>query len=166
MLSSIPWPRSTRYSVDAPMNHDLQSLYRDTILKHSRDPINRKPLPAANATAELKNPLCGDLVSIHLTIENDVVIQAAFEAQCCSICMASASMLTRKIEGLPLAKTHACAGSLVDMIADSEASLSLPDDEDLNALSGVKDFPSRIRCATLPWETLLAALEGRVKNEE
>jgi nitrogen fixation protein NifU and related proteins len=65
-----------------------------------------------------------------------------------------------------VSETHAFAGSLVDMIADSEASLSLPDDEDLNALSGVKDFPSRIRCATLPWETLLAALEGRVKNEE
>lgn len=146
------------------MNNDLQSLYRDTLLKHSREPKNRGPLPEANATAKLKNPLCGDVISIHLSIDNAQIQEAAFEAQCCSICMASASMLTKKVEKLPLPESQALATSLVDMIADAETELSLPDNDELNALSGVKDFPSRIRCATLPWEALQRALDAFSSN--
>ena len=147
------------------MKPDLKSLYRDTLLKHSREPSNRNPLPDATATAKLKNPLCGDLVSIHLKSENDRITQSSFEAQCCSICMASASMLTEKIIETPLQEAQSFATSLIDMISDPEAEMSLPNN-DLNALSGVKAFPSRIRCATLPWEALLAALAESVKSEE
>ena len=146
------------------MTPDLKSLYRDTLLKHSRKPSNRKLLPCANATAKLKNPLCGDLVSIHLQIDDDHVKQATFEAQCCSICMASASMLTENVARSPIQETQVFARSLIDMLTDPDKRLSLPEN-DLNALSGVKEFPSRIRCATLPWEALLAALAGRVKDE-
>ena len=146
------------------MNPDLKSLYRDTLLKHSREPRNRNPLPDATATAKLKNPLCGDLVSVHLKSENDRITQISFEAQCCSICMASASMLTEKIIGTPRQEAQIFATSLIDMISDPETEMSLPNN-DLNALSGVKEFPSRIRCATLPWEALLAALAGRMKDE-
>ena len=146
------------------MNPDLKSLYRDTLLKHSREPSNRKPLPSANATGKLKNPLCGDLVTVHLRIEKNQIAQAAFEAQSCSICMASASMLTEELTGSSIQETQTFTTSLIDMLTNPTVKMSLPE-TDLNALSGVKEFPSRIRCATLPWEALLAALAGRVKGE-
>ena len=146
------------------MKPDLKSLYRDTLLMHSRAPSNRNPLPDASTSAKLKNPLCGDLVSIHLKTENDRITQASFEAQSCSICMASASMLTEKVIENPIQEVQTFASSLIEMISDPEKEMSLPNN-DLNALSGVKDFPSRIRCATLPWEALLAALAEKMKGK-
>ncbi len=146
------------------MKPDLKSLYRETLLIHSRAPRNRNPLPDATTSAKLKNPLCGDLVSIHLKTENDRITQASFEAQSCSICMASASMLTEKVIENSIQEVQTFASSLIEMISDPEKEMSLPNN-DLNALSGVKDFPSRIRCATLPWEALLAALAEKMKGK-
>jgi nitrogen fixation NifU-like protein len=140
------------------MNEDLKSLYRDTLLEHSRHPRNQGALAQANASAELKNPLCGDVVSIHISTHSDIVDQARFEAQCCSICMASASMLTEAIAEEPIANAQRLARSLIDQLKNADQKLEF--NPTLNSLSGVKSFPSRIRCATLPWEAMLDALEA------
>ncbi len=147
------------------MKPELQSLYRETLLKHSREPLNREPMPEADVTEQIKNPLCGDIINLHLRFNHDQITHATFEAQCCSICMASASMLTEKVGGSAQEESKSFARSLIDLLKDSKDSLALSENEDLIALSGVKEFPSRIRCATLPWEALLAALAGRVNDE-
>ena len=142
------------------MNDDLKSLYRETLLRHSRNPSNRIDLPNATAEAELKNPLCGDLITIRLVANSERIEQAAFEAQCCSICMASASMLTETVTNQATPDARKFALSLIDSLQDSDVQLDLSENDDLNALAGVKSFPSRIRCATLPWEAMLAALSA------
>ena len=148
------------------MKPELQSLYKETLLKHSREPLNREAMPAADVSERIKNPLCGDIVTLHLQFDRDQIGHATFEAQCCSICMASASMLTEKVVGIETKKSQSFARSLIDMLSHTEDSFPLSESDDLIALSGVKEFPSRIRCATLPWEALLAALAGRVNCEE
>lgn len=136
------------------MNPELKSLYRDTLLRHSREPKNKGIIENADASFELKNPLCGDIITLYLNVDQKQIAQARFEAQCCSICMASASMMTEKVTGSELQREMDFADSLIKMLGNPEHSLTLSDHEEIQSLAGVKSFPSRIRCATLPWEAL------------
>ncbi len=136
------------------MDENLKALYRDTLLDHSRNPRNKGKLPEATATAALKNPLCGDLVSIQIAINSARIDAARFEAQCCSLCMASASLLTEAIQNQNVPAAQRLAQSLIRQLNEPDLEIDI---EPFNALSGVKAFPSRIRCATLPWEALLNA---------
>ncbi len=140
------------------MDAQLQSLYRETLMKHSRDPSNRGPMDNASHSQEARNPLCGDQVTVHLKLENERITDARFEAQCCSICMASASMLTERVVGMTVQESKAFAQTLSDQLNRPGATVDLDPDDALHSLSGVKAFPSRIRCATLPWEALQDAL--------
>ncbi len=140
------------------MNPELKSLYRETLLKHSRSPHNRGVLGNADTSCQLKNPLCGDVVTIYLTISGQRISQANFEAQCCSICMASASMLSERVTESDLERSLALAESLITSLTERKSALALPDNSDLHALTGVRSFPSRIRCATLPWEAFRKAV--------
>ncbi len=142
------------------MNPRLKTLYRETLLKHSREPENRGPLKDPNFSHQLKNPLCGDLVTIYLKLNDGIIEQARFEAQCCSICMASSSMLTRRIKGSSYHQSEKYAVALIEMLVDPNRSLELPESDELQSLSGVKEFPSRIRCATLPWEAFQMAIDS------
>lgn len=140
------------------MDAKLQSLYQETLLKHSRSPLNQGHMPDPTVSQEIKNPLCGDIVTVHLRIRQEEIAEAKFEGQCCSICMASASMLTERAAGNSIEESKAFALSLIDMLSNPDADPTLSDDDELNALFGVKAFPSRIRCATLPWEGLQQAI--------
>jgi len=140
------------------MNPELKSLYRETLLRHSRKPKNRGSMEAANASFQLKNPLCGDIVTLYLEIEEALISRVTFEAQCCSICMASASMLTEQVSGRKVDASVAFASSLIVMLNDPKRSLEIEGNEEIQSLSGVKSFPSRIRCATLPWEAFREAV--------
>ena len=134
----------------------LGRLYRDTVLDHSSHPRNFGRLESPDREATGHNPLCGDKISLYLRITPGGRIDAAaFEASGCAISMASASMLTDLVRGLSQAEAQDMIRSVESTFYDRPG--STPPGE-LAALAGVRDYPSRIRCATLPWRTLDAAL--------
>jgi len=141
---------------------DLSSLYQEVILDHSRRPRNRGALEDPSARAEGTNPLCGDELVLYVELDGDVVREARFEGQGCAISTASASLMTEAVRG----KTRAQARELFERFHSSL--LSGPgSDVDLDALgklaalAGVRAYPMRVKCASLAWHTLNAALEGR-----
>lgn len=145
--------------------NDLVDLYQDVILEHSRHPRNCGPCEHPTHEAKGNNPLCGDRVSVCLTLDDAGRIEEArFEARGCAISVASASMMTEMIRG----KTAAEAKSLFDRFHKMVTGESEPGADEslaeLDSLSGVRAFPTRIKCATLPWHAMTAALEG--KDEE
>ena len=138
---------------------DLQDLYRQTVLDHSRHPRNCRCIEDANASAVGHNPLCGDKITVHVKRHDHELDELAFEGVGCAISLASASIMTERLERV----TTAAARSEIALVlrqfgtAPDEAQ-SLPGD--MAALSGVRAYPSRTKCATLAWKTLLAALDG------
>jgi nitrogen fixation NifU-like protein len=140
------------------MSTDLADLYQEVILDHSRHPRNFGPAADANRQARGNNPLCGDRVTVYLRVAGDRIEDVKFEARGCAISVASASMMTEMIRG----RTVAEAKSLFDrfhalVTGESEGNGDLAE---LESLSGVKAFPTRIKCATLAWHAMTAALEG------
>jgi nitrogen fixation NifU-like protein len=138
---------------------DLRQLYQDTILDHSRHPRHFGKLPDATAQARGYNPLCGDQLTVYLQLDDDRIAEAAFEGKGCALCLASASLMTDAVKGRDAADADRLVGE-VQRLCTSEGYES----EELEALmpmSGVSRFPVRVKCATLPWHTLRAALAGR-----
>ena len=143
-------------------NGELQQLYRDTILDHARNPRNFQCLANATHSAEGINPLCGDKLHLYFVVDaNDMVIEASFEGSGCAISMASASLLTETVSNLSVAEADACfnsvTGRLTQQTGDSELTTRV-DLSTLKALDGVRAHPSRVKCATLAWHALHAAL--------
>ena len=136
---------------------DLRDLYEEVILDHNRHPRNYPRRPeGANRSAHGFNPLCGDDVALHLKIEDGVVIDAGFEGSGCAISTASASLLTEAIKGKTEADVEALFNEMHTMLTDGgDASDAIGK---LTVLSGVKEYPMRVKCATLAWHTLYAAL--------
>jgi nitrogen fixation NifU-like protein len=137
---------------------DLRDLYQQVILDHNRKPRNFRKIADANRTAEGYNPLCGDRITLELTVEDGVVKDAAFQGSGCAISKASASMMTASVIGKPKGEVDALFHRVHDMLtgangADAEVGK-------LAVFAGVREFPSRIKCATLAWQTLQAALGG------
>jgi nitrogen fixation NifU-like protein len=143
--------------------HELQELYREVILDHARKPRNFRRLDAATHTAEGINPLCGDKLHLYLTIDaNEQVVEVGFEGSGCAISMASASLLTETIANLSVAQADACFKSVTARLTQASAGDEITATTDLSklkALDGVRAHPSRIRCATLAWHALHAALD-------
>jgi nitrogen fixation NifU-like protein len=141
---------------------DLRDLYQEVILDHSRHPRNFGRVEAASHTAKGNNPLCGDRVTVYLDVEGEQVREARFEAKGCAICVASASMMTELVIGKSVAEANQTFdrfhASLVRREPPTEAELAALDK--LASLTGVREFPMRVKCATLPWHTLQAALAG------
>jgi nitrogen fixation NifU-like protein len=136
----------------------IDDLYQEIILDHSKKPRNFGHLDAASTHAEGFNPLCGDRLTLELRLEGDIVKDARFVGAGCAISVASASLMTESLKG----KTRAEAGNLFErfhQLLTSDAAKS----EDLGKLavfSGVREYPTRVKCATLAWHTLKAALEN------
>lgn len=135
----------------------MQELYKETILDHYQNPRSKGPLACATHHADGKNPLCGDEVTLQLTIQDGVVEHVGWDGHGCSICMASASMLAEQLPGKKLADVEQIAAAFTDLLHGTPRSVELGD---LEALEGVKQFPVRIKCALLPWTTLREALKG------
>lgn len=143
---------------------DLQDLYRQTVLDHSRNPRNQRRPEGPCREAEGHNPLCGDKVRVYARLRGDQLDDIGFEASGCAICVASASLMTEATRGQGVPGVRALAGQFVSTLSGGG---SLPGA--LAALAGVSQYPSRVRCATLPWKTLLAALDatpGTVTTEQ
>ena len=142
-------------------NGDLRELYQEVILDHGKRPRNFRQLPDANRHAEGYNPLCGDRETVYLKVEGDVVSDASFQGAGCAISTASASMMTERLKGKSRAEIEALFAKFHDLITgEKSAAPGGPDLGKLEVFSGVREFPVRIKCATLPWHTMKAALAG------
>ncbi len=137
---------------------DLNDLYRDVILDHNRNPRNFGPLEPANAVAEGFNPLCGDRLTLRLKLAGDTIEDIRFEGEGCAISTASASLMTEAVKG----KTRAQALGVFERVHRLLTDDSAPgaDLGKIAALSGVREFPARVKCASLCWHTLAKALEA------
>lgn len=147
---------------------ELADLYQDVILEHSRHPRNFGRLDGADREAKGNNPLCGDRVTIYLALDGDRIADVRFEAKGCAISIASASMMSAMLKGKTAAEAKVLFDRFRALVTGKGVNGADGGLDELEALSGVKDFPTRIKCATLPWHTLTAALEGRrdeVKTE-
>lgn len=144
---------------------DLRELYQEVILDHGRRPRNCRRLDAPTCSAEGHNPLCGDHFTVHVRVEDGVVKDVAFEGAGCAISTASASMMTQALKGKSVEETRALFRKFHSMVTGDplppEAAQNGPPLGKLEALAGVREFPSRVKCATLAWHTLNAALENR-----
>ena len=137
---------------------DLKELYRDVILDHNRQPRNFGPLADANRHAEGHNPLCGDELSLALRMNGDRVEDIRFEGHGCAISTASASLMTEAVKGKDRATIRTLFAHVHALLTREEVSAD-PSLGKLAALSGVREFPARVKCASLCWHTLNAALE-------
>lgn len=134
----------------------LDDLYREVILEHYAKPRHKGPLPEGNVHAGGANPVCGDEITLHLLVEGDVVRDARFEGHGCSISQASASMMTDLIIGRAIADAERLIEQFKGLMRGEEPAEELGD---LAALAGVRKFPVRVKCATLPWVTLQQGFE-------
>lgn len=137
---------------------DLRELYQQTILDHHRKPRNFRPLEAANRRAEGFNPLCGDQITLALRVEDGVIRDAAFQGSGCAIARAAASMLTGSVIGLRPEEAERLFRRVHAMLT-GEAN-GVDDLGKLAVFAGVREFPGRVKCVTLAWHTLRAALAG------
>ncbi len=139
---------------------DLRDLYQQVILDHYRSPRNFGALEPASVCIEGHNPLCGDRIKVYLRAAGARIDRVSFEGVGCAISTASASLMTEAVRGLERSEAEALmAAFLALMTGDNDGSNGVPLGK-LEVLSGVRDFPVRIKCATLAWHALRAALEG------
>ena len=144
----------------------LQELYQEMVMDHNSRPRNFRKLEDADRSVEGYNPLCGDRFTIYLKVDDGVISDIGFQGSGCAISRASTSMMTESVKG----KSRAEAGEIFDafhrmITRDPGLDFDDPDDKlgDLEILSGVSEFPVRVKCAVLSWHTLQAALEGRAE---
>jgi len=136
----------------------IDDLYQETILDHSKRPRNHHPMVDANRQAEGYNPLCGDKLKLYLKMDGDIVQDASFEGAGCAISTASASLMTESLKG----KTREEALKLLDKFHEL-LTTDTPASRDLGKLvvfCGVREYPARVKCATLAWHTLKSALDN------
>ena len=139
----------------------LGDLYQEILLEHNSRPRNFRKLEDADRSADGYNPLCGDKVELFLKLDNEVISDVAFQGSGCAISRASASMLTQSIKGQSVEKAHEIFEAFHNMLTDPSAEVDYDLLDDLESLSGVSNFPTRIKCAVLAWHTLRAALDGQ-----
>ena len=143
------------------MNNDLRELYQEVILDHAKNPRNYGvPEGHDHALAHGNNPLCGDRLTLYVTFADGVVHDAAFEGNGCAISMASASLMTEAVKGRPEAEVRALFKRFHDLMTVEDAEVDTEALDKLAVFSGVREFPVRVKCATLAWHTLVAAMDG------
>ena len=145
--------------------YDLEDLYQEVVMDHSMRPRNFRELEEASHTAEGFNPFCGDQITLYLKIEDGVIAEVAFQGAGCAISKASTSMMTEGVKG----KSREEAGRIFDEFRRMVTRSPGEDFDsdllgDLEILSGVSQYPVRIKCATLSWHTLQSALNGNTRQ--
>jgi nitrogen fixation protein NifU and related proteins len=144
---------------------ELRELYQQVILDHNRKPRNFRTLEDANRKADGHNPLCGDQITLSLRVDGGVIKDAAFQGKGCAISKASASMMTASVVGQTEAEATALFQRVHAMLTAEPVGTTADDGlGKLAVFSGVREFPSRVKCATLPWHTLQAALSGSAER--
>jgi len=143
------------------MTDELDDLYQEIILDHNRHPANFRPMPDAHRTVEADNPLCGDQLTLFLKLDGGRIADISFQGNGCAISVASASLLTERLTGATVAEAEALFETMHAVLTGAPG--HDPDAEELGslaALAGVRRYPMRVKCATLSWHALKAALGG------
>ena len=144
------------------MNGELADLYQDVVIDHARQPRNFRKVEGATRTAEGFNPLCGDQLTLYVKLTDGVIEDIGFQGSGCAISKASASLMTAALKGKKQDEALALFGRVHVLLTDGPNGEVKPEDVGkLAALSGVWEFPMRVKCATLAWHTLRSALEGK-----
>ena len=138
---------------------DLTDLYQEVILDHNRRPRNFRAMDEATRTQEGFNPLCGDRLTLYVKLEGDRISDVSFQGTGCAISKASASLMTEALKGKTVGDARALFDRFHDMVTSSTETAP-PDLGKLSVLSGVREFPTRVKCASLAWHTLKAAVAG------
>jgi len=144
------------------MMDNLRDLYQEVIFDHNRNPRNFHVMENADRKMEGFNPLCGDRLTLYLKIEDGIIQDASFQGSGCAISTASVSLMTEIIKGQTLEQAEALFETFHKITTGNDDEANLEGLGKLAVLAGVKEYPSRVKCATLPWHTLDAAL----KNQE
>jgi nitrogen fixation NifU-like protein len=152
-------------AIDIRQGEDLRDLYRELILDHARNPRHFHKLETATHSAQGINPLCGDKLHLYVNIDDaDVIAEAAFEGSGCAISVASASLLTDLVTGLSTQQALDCFAEVTGRLGSPNSYESKDIGVNLDkirALDGVRDYPSRVKCATLAWHALNSAIQGQ-----
>ena len=139
----------------------LSDLYQEILLEHNSKPRNFRKLEEATQSADGYNPLCGDKITIYLSVADDVITDIGFQGTGCAISRASASMMTQSVKGQTTAKAEEVFDAFHRMMTEPGADLDYDALGDLESLAGVVEFPTRIKCAILAWHAMRSALEGQ-----
>ena len=142
------------------MSSELDDLYQEVILDHGRRPRNFRTIPDADRKAEGLNPLCGDHFKLYVKLHGDRIDDIAFEGSGCAISKASASLMTSSLKGKTVGEAAELFGQFHTLVTEGPDKVSLSELGKLAALSGVCEFPTRVKCASLVWHTMRNALEG------
>jgi nitrogen fixation NifU-like protein len=145
------------------MSTELDDLYQEVILEHGRKPRNFRKLESANRQAEGLNPLCGDHFKLYLKLEGERIEDIAFEGTGCAISKASASLMTSALKGRTVAEAEELFARFHRLVTEGPEKVQISELGKLAALSGVCEFPTRVKCASLVWHTLKTALEGEAQ---
>lgn len=139
---------------------DLRQLYQEVILDHNRHPHNYREITSTCCKAEGYNPLCGDQVTIYIKLDNDIVTDASFQGKGCAISVASASLMTEALKGKHIDEVKKLFQQFHDGLTLNDDSHDLTELGKLAVFEGVKEYPTRIKCATLAWHASIAAIDG------
>lgn len=140
---------------------ELRELYQELVLDHNSRPRNFRELENATTRMEGYNPLCGDRVTVYVKLDGGCIEDVSFQGSGCAISRASASMMTTTIKGKTIDEAERLFGAFHEMVTGEGDPEEDDDLGDLEVLAGVAEFPSRVKCATLSWHSMLAALEGQ-----
>ena len=156
---------------DAPrgdaVSDDTVSLYREVIIEHARRPRNFRDIEGATRTVEAVNPLCGDQLTLYLQLADDTIVDIAFEGAGCAISQASASLMTMALKGLAQDEALTLFTRVHTMLTtESDIDAPPPGVGKLAVLSGIWEYPTRVKCATLAWQALRSALEDADHQDE
>lgn len=139
---------------------DIKDLYQEVIVDHNRSPRNFGPMEDADRKLEGFNPLCGDRLTLYLKMDGDRISDIRFDGHGCAISVASASLMTEAMKGKTVAEAESLFEMFHDLLTTDRQEPDLDKLGKLAALAGVRDYPTRVKCATLCWHTLHSALEG------
>jgi nitrogen fixation protein NifU and related proteins len=139
---------------------DLKQLYQDVIVDHNRSPRNFRKIDDADSTLEGFNPLCGDRLTLYLKMDGDRIKDVSFDGSGCAISVASASLMTEAVKNKTIDQAQTIFNDFHHLLTDESPQLDLDRFGKLAALAGVRDYPSRVKCASLCWHTLHAVLDG------
>jgi len=142
------------------MLDDLRDLYQEVVFDHNRNPRNFRVIEDADRTIEGFNPLCGDRITLYIKLDGDRITDVSFQGQGCAISTASASLMTEIVKGKTIQEAEKLFQAFHKIVTGQDDDLKLEELGKLAVLAGVRQYPSRIKCATLAWHSLESALKG------